>query len=253
MKRVMTSVVIGLALVGIALAQPDKFVDRLLQNRYPLNLKAGKLSGPALPVLQNALSGAQFVFIGEDHGISQIPAFAGAVCEMLGLQGFHTMAVETGPLAAQAIQPWIARDDGATQLIEFEKKYPETIAFYNFREELDLLSRCARSAQGGQFRLWGLDQELMGSSGLILTRILETHPDKPATDEVKRLLQKNDEAHAIALKSGNPGDTFMMTSSEADLTRLRELLRQEGNSAAHRWVDREPGHLFEEHDCRVCL
>jgi hypothetical protein len=90
------------------------------------------------------------------------------------------MAIETGPLAANELQQWITRASGRASLVDFEKKFPESIAFYNFQEEYDLLSHCARSAQGGKFQLWGLDQELMGSSGLILTRILETHPGKQA-------------------------------------------------------------------------
>ena len=233
MKRTIPGFVICLALAGIVAAQQaappqEKFVDRLLKNRYQLNVQDGKLSGPALPVLQSALSGAQFVLIGEDHGISQIPQFASAVCDLAGPQGFHTLAVEAGPLAAGELRRWIERDDGPAQLVEFEKKYPETIAFYNFQEEYDFLRHCARSAQGGKFQLWGLDQELMGASGLILTRILGTHPSKPAADEVQRLLQKNDEAHAAAVKSGSPGDTFMITSSEDDLNRVREMLRKPG-------------------------
>ena len=170
MKKTIPGFVICLALAGIAAARQsappqETFADRLLKNRYQLNLQHGKLSGPALPVLQSALSGAQFVLIGEDHGISQIPQFAGAVCEMVGPQGFHTLAVEAGPLAARELRPWIERDDGPAQLVEFEKKYPETIAFYNFQEEYDSLRHCARSAQGGKFQLWGLDHELMGDTG----------------------------------------------------------------------------------------
>ncbi len=238
------SVFISLALLTAAGAQqgsaaPDKdsFIDRLLKNRYELDLRDGKLAGPALPVLQDALSGTQFVLIGEDHGISEIPQFAGAVCEMVGPAGFNTMAIEVGPLAADALQPWITQADGSQRLIEFEKQYPETIAFYNFREEYDLLSRCAHSAPGGKFRLWGLDQELMGSSGLIFARILETHPAKAASDEVKRLLKKDDEAHAAALKSGSPADTFMMTSSEEELAGLRDLLRKNGNADSQSLID----------------
>jgi hypothetical protein len=224
-------------LTGGLAAQQDKFVDRLVQNRYQLNLEAGKLSGAALPVLQGALAGTQFVLIGEDHGISQIPQFAAALCEMLAPQGFHTLAIEVGPLAASAMQPWIAEAGGAKQLVEFEKEYPETIAFYNFREEYDFLSRCARSSSGNKLRLWGLDQELMGASGLILDRILDTHPGKQAAEETRRLLRKNDESHAAAVKSGNPGDTFMITSSEEDLTRLKDLLHKDGNAPGEALID----------------
>jgi hypothetical protein len=220
-----------------AVAQENKFSDRLLQNRYQLHFQEGRLSGTGLPVLQNALLGAQFVLIGEDHGISQIPQFAGAVCALVGPQGFHTMAIETGPLAANELQQWITRDTGRADLVDFEKKFPETIAFYNFQEEYDLLSHCARSAQGGTFQLWGLDQELMGSSGFILTRILETHPGKRAADEAQRLLQKNDQAHAAAIKSGSPGDIFMMAASDGELNALRDFLRTEGNSTSQVLID----------------
>jgi hypothetical protein len=228
-----------LVLIGLtpALAQENKFADRLLQNRYQLNFQDGRLLGTGLPVLQSALAGTQFVLIGEDHGISQIPQFAGAVCDLIGPQGFHTMAVETGPLAANQLQQWITRDIGRTNLIDFEKRFPESIAFYNFQEEYDLLSHCAHSAQGGKLHLWGLDQELMGSSGLILTGILETHPGNQATDETQRLLRKNDEAHAAAIKSGSPGDIFMMTASDGELNHLRDLLRLQGNAASQALID----------------
>jgi hypothetical protein len=244
MRRILMNGFISLALFTAAGAQqgaasPDKdsFIGRLLKNRYQLDIQDGKLAGPALPVLQDALSGTQFVLIGEDHGISEITHFAGAVCDMVGPAGFHTTAIEVGPLAADALQRWITQADGPQHLIEFEKKYPETIAFYNFREEYDLLSHCARSASGGTLHLWGLDQELMGSSGLILTRILETHPGEAASDEAKRLLKKDDEAHTAALQSGSPADTFMMTSSEAELTGLRDLLRKEGNADSQSLID----------------
>jgi hypothetical protein len=233
------SAILCCALLGLtpALAQENKFTDRLLQNRYELNFQEGRLSGTGLPVLQNALAGAQFVLIGEDHGISQIPQFAGAVCDLIGPQGFHTLAIETGPLAAAELQQWITHDSGRAKLVDFEKNFPETIAFYNFQEEYHLLSQCARSAQGRNFQLWGLDQELMGASGFILTRILETHPGQQAADEAKRLLQKNDEAHAAAVKSGSPGDIFMMTASDADLNHLRDLLRTEGNPTSQALID----------------
>jgi hypothetical protein len=188
--KIASCLLLTVILTGGLAAQQDKFVDRLVQNRYQLNLEAGKLSGAALPVLKGALAGTQFVLIGEDHGVSQIPQFAAALCEMLAPQGFNTLAIEVGPLAASAMHPWIAEADGAKQLVEFEKKYPESIAFYNFREEYDFLSRCARSSSGSKLRLWGLDQELMGPSGLILDRILDTPPGKQAVEETRPCFER---------------------------------------------------------------
>jgi hypothetical protein len=234
-----TAHILGLAVLALtpALAQENKFTDRLLQNRYQIDFQGGQFSGTGMPVLQSALASAQFVLIGEDHGISQIPQFTGAVCDLIGPEGFRTMAVETGPLAANELQRWIAADSSRSSLIGFETKFPETIAFYNFQEEYDLLSHCARAAQGGKFRLWGLDQELMGSSGLVLTRILETHPGRQAAAETRRLLQKNDDAHAAAVKSGSPGDIFMMTATDDELNKLKDLLRAEGNATSQALLD----------------
>src|SRR5580704_13366087 len=96
--------------IAPALAPENTFTDRLLQNRYQIAFQDARISGTGAPVLQNALSGAQFVLIGEDHGIAQIPQFVSAVCDLLAPQGFHTMAIETGPLAARALQPWITYD-----------------------------------------------------------------------------------------------------------------------------------------------
>ena len=237
-QRLTSSVLCLLALVLTpALAQENKFSDRLLQNRYQIDLQEGSLAGTGLPVLQKALAGAQFVLIGEDHGIAQIPQFAGAVCDLIGPQGFRTMAIETGPLAANELQQWITSDSGRASLVGFEKKFPETIAFYNYQEEYDLLTHCARGAQGPEFRLWGLDQELMGASGLILTRILETHPGKQAENAAQRLLQKNGAAHLAAVKSGSPGDIFMMTASDDELNNLRDLLRKEGNPTSQALIE----------------
>lgn len=209
-----------------------EFADRLNKNRYQLTVENGELSGGGLRVLKEAVDGAQFVLVGEDHGIAQIPAFYSGLCGLLGPAGFHNMAVETGPLAADMLSDWIVQADGRKRLAGFEQQYPETIAFYNWSEEYDLLSRCASLASGGQFRLWGLDQELMGSSRLILSRILEQHPGPEAVHEVQRLLQKNDDAHAAAVKSGSPGDMFMFAVTDEELAHVRDLLHKEGNSTS---------------------
>ena len=185
-----------------------------------------------MPVLKEVVDGAQFVLVGEDHGMAQIPAFYSGLCRILGPAGFHTMAVETGPLAADVLSEWIVQADGRKHLVDFEQQYPETIAFYNWSEEYNLLSRCASLASGGQFRLWGLDQELMGSSRLILLRILDQRPGPDATREVQRLLRKNDDAHAAAVKSGSPGDMFMFAVTDEELAHVRELLHKEGNSTS---------------------
>jgi erythromycin esterase-like protein len=122
-------VFVGTFCVADALGQQDKLLDSLTKNRTQLVLKDGKFTGTGAPVLEKALAESQFVLIGEEHGTEQVPAFASAVCNVVGPLGFHTMAVEAGPRAVAAMQPWIESKNGREQLAQFEKKFPDTIAF----------------------------------------------------------------------------------------------------------------------------
>jgi hypothetical protein len=237
LRSAVTFLLVGLHLwVVSAFAQESAFNQRLLKNRYALTLSDGNLGGTALPILRPALQGAQFVLVGEDHGIVQIPAIVGALCDQLMPAGFQTMALEVGPLAAQNLETWVQEPGGRGQMAAFEKKYPASIAFYNWSEEFDLLSHCAAKT-AGPLHLWGLDQELMGSSGWILTKILEQKPGPDAAREAQQLLQKNDEAYAAAAKSGNPGALFMMSVSDDELNGLRDLLQKEGNATSQALFD----------------
>lgn len=213
-------------------AQQDKFTDRLLKNRYELGVQQGTLLGNGAAVLKNAINDAQFVLIGEDHGIAQIPQFVGAVCDVLGPLGFHSMAMETGPLVGSELETWAQGPDGRNFVAEFVKKFPETIAFYDYEQEFAMLQQCARAARPAKFHLWGLDQELMGSSGFIFQQILGTHPGKEAEAAVKDLVRATTEARTNAAETGNPAQLFMMTADEAGLKKTAELLRKEGNARA---------------------
>jgi len=227
---------LALSWVALAPAQESTFNKRVLKNRYGLSLSGGNLDGSALSVLQPAVQDAQFVLVGEDHGIAQIPAIVGALCDRLMPAGFHTMALEVGPLAAHNLEAWVRDPGGRGRLAAFEKQYPANIAFYDWSEEFDLLSHCATKANG-PFHLWGLDQELMGSSGWILTKILEQNPGPNAARRARQILKKNDEAYAAAEKSGNPTELFMMSASDDELNGLRDVLRNEGNTTSQALFD----------------
>jgi len=244
LKKIAALICLALLEVIALFAQQNEFADLLVRNRYPLNVKDGRLSQSGAEVLAHALSGAQIVSIGEAHGTTQIPDFTAAVCGVLGPSGFHTIAIEAGSLVTRELQRWTHENDGRQRLIEFEKEFPDSIAFYNFQGENELLSHCAHSAQGGQFRLWGLDQEFFGTPSLILTRILETHPGKRAEAEARRLLERNNVARTKAEKTGSIGDLFMFSEMPDGFTRLKDLLRQEGNVVAQALMDK----LIESHE-----
>jgi hypothetical protein len=218
-------------------AQNTEFTETLKKNRESISVRDGKLAGPAAEVLRTALAEAQFVALGEDHGIRQIPEFAAALCAELAPHGFHHMGLEIGTYVAPELEKMARSADGAKQLAEFDKKYPETIAFYNWQEEFTMLQKCESAASPGHLTIWGLDQEFMGATGFLADKILATNPGPEAKAAMETLLKETIEAHATATKTGSPGDLFMMTAKQDELDRARDLLKKQGKPEAQKLFD----------------
>lgn len=220
-----------------ASAQNAEFSEALKKNRGAISVQDGKLAGPGADTLRAALAEAQFVALGEDHGIGQIPEFAAALCAELTPHGFHHMGLEIGPYVALDLENMARSADGASQLADFEKKYPETLAFYNWREEFGMLQKCESAALPGHMTLWGLDQEFMGATGFLVDKILATKPGPEATAALNTLVKEVNEARAAALKSGSPGELFMMTAKQEELEHVRDLLKKQGKPEAQKLFD----------------
>jgi hypothetical protein len=206
-------------------------LDRIAGLRYSLSVSGGRLAGTGAAVLVDATRGAHFVMVGEDHGTAEIPRFCDALFASLVPFGFQTAVVETGPLAAAQISRWIRSPQGEREFTTFERKYPGTTAFYGWSGEYAFL-RDAYIATGGKLRVWGIDQELMGSPGYILTLILATDPGPRTTRLARDLLALNNADYAAASTSGSPGDTFLMKTAPQQLTALEASLRLDGSTRA---------------------
>ena len=221
----------------------DRFTARLLQNRYPLAVRNGQLSGAGARVLQSAIAQSHFVLLGEEHGNTQTPAFWAAVCNAAGPERFHTMAVEEGPLVAAELERFARQPNGVEQLSVFTKTYPESINVSSAREEFDMLQRCARASQG-EFRVWGLNQEMFGTAGLILSRVLASGVGGEARPAILQLLQKNEEASRKAVQSGNVFEYFMFTADDKELASAAVLLQKDGSPDARSFF----ASLIESHE-----
>jgi hypothetical protein len=212
-------------------APADRFTAKLLQNRHALSVRRGQLSGAGAQVLQSAIAQSRFVLLGEYHGVAQTPEFWAAVCRAAGPEGFHTMAVEEGPLAAAELEGWARRPDGLAQFVAFEKKFPGSINVSSAREEFEMLQQCARAGQS-EFRLWGLNQEGLNAGGLILSRVLASRLGSQARPAMQQLLEKNDEWSRKALQSGRIFDSFMVAADDKELAAGAAVLQRDGSAEA---------------------
>ena len=169
-------------------AQQTALATLLQANRYQLTVQDGEMSGPGASFLKKELSEAQFVAIGEEHGTREVPQFVWATCRAMAQNGLDAMAIESGPLVTTQLQQWTAKNGGSIGLATFEKQYPDSIAFFNWQQEFDLLSHCQQATAPYILHLWGLDQEFLGSAKFILQQILETQPG-PQAEAIAQKLQ----------------------------------------------------------------
>ncbi len=207
---------------GTAAASP--LTDAIHKAASPLSVAGGKLAGPGADVLRPAITAAQFVMLGD--GIAQIPMLGGALCTELTPAGFHHLALEVGPSVAGELQGFSRAADGAARAAAFVKKYPETIAFYDWKEELAMLAACA------SYDLWGLDQELMGSPVYVLPKILATKPGPAAKAAIEGLVRDNAAARTAAAKTGDYAKLFLMSASQASLDAAKDALAKDGSPEA---------------------
>lgn len=134
-KRFLAYVVAIIALSPGASGQQSELAKQLIANRSEAHLENGRLAGKGAGVVKSAVDSSQFVLIGEEHGIKEIAQFISSLCDFTGPQGFHTLVVEIGPAAAALLNQWVTLDNRMQQVASFEKRFPDSIAFYNMREE----------------------------------------------------------------------------------------------------------------------
>jgi len=144
------------------------------------------------------------------------------------------MALEIGPEVAPDLERFARAVDGVKQLTEFLKKYPETVAFYDWQEEFAMLQQCQKATAPGHMTIWGLDQEFMGAGGFLLDKIQATNLGPEAKAATETLVKENNDAHAAAAKSGNPGDLLMMAAKQEELDRVRDLLKNQAKPEAQK-------------------
>src|SRR5271156_5794395 len=130
---------------GCADAQQVTLAKLLQANRYELTVQSGDMSGPGGRFLKKELAEVQFVAIGEEHGTREVPQFVWATCRAMAQTGLDAMAIEAGPLVTSHLQRWTSVKDGFSSLLSFEQRYPDSIAFFNWQQEFDLLSRCQQA------------------------------------------------------------------------------------------------------------
>src|SRR5436190_4312710 len=211
--------------------------EALAQVRYPLAIDShGQLTGEGGSKLKEAMAGARYIAVGEDHITHEIPKFVSALCDALA-PDLGALALEVGPRTLKIIDPILRSKDRAQGMHRFVGKYPNALAFLDTSDDNAATAHCQSAAHRRDFRLIGADQEFVNSTGALLDRALATPLNGKAKEALTALRQRDREAVAKALATGDPSSLLLFASKDEDWARAAEALHEGGNPEARGIID----------------
>jgi hypothetical protein len=215
------------ATLTLAFADPavadTAVLDKLKADRLAITLDKGTLSGPGAAALLQASRQAQYVLLGEDHGVAEIAQFSSAYFNALTPAGFTTLVTENGAVVTSALEEILKGTDALAAIARFNTTYPDSIAFYTMRQEAEMLAGFAVAA-GPRFEHWGIDQEFVGAAKYLITLMLAQPLNPAARAKLDALRQMDAVASQKAAATGNPLAYLMLSASTDELASLRPLL-----------------------------
>ena len=230
---------LALALVFIALltsatyADDDesnlKLTDAAREHRSRLDFDGKTFSGPALDRLLAAARDAQFLLIGEEHGIAENPMLAAQLFTTLVANGYEKLVIEVSPPMA-ALLDAATKDAGIEGLRDLYASPGGEPAFFGMREEAELIAAARGALPDATEVLWGVDYEVASDRPLI--RQLQSMQRPPATDQpLDALIAASDRAWARYEETGSPQYIFSFSGDSALVEAVRDAWPEPGEGA----------------------
>ncbi|MBK8229119.1 MAG: hypothetical protein IPK72_00760 [Candidatus Eisenbacteria bacterium] len=185
------------------------------------------ITGPGAAFLLERARKAEFVLIGEDHGIAEIPQFCAELAESLSAAGFTALAIECGSEAARAMGTLLREPDPSAAFRRFDQEYPWTFPFFNWAEEVELLERVHRSGMA----FWGLDQEFIFGTPYYFTRLSELAAGAEAKQLAEEYRERAREADREVVVRSDPSRIYLLSMTARDFERLERGFARESLEA----------------------
>lgn len=191
---------------------------------YDLDIRDQRLGGQGAELLLFEATRNDFLVMGTDPGVAEIPPLASAIFQHaynMGLRFTHFALPAAPPLAA-ALESR-ALDAAADELLPqlYRSRAPLFDAF-RYQEYTQLLMQVMETADVHEEVLWGLDALPPGAEGLVLARLAERiSPDDNKTQKMIQRWQKEAEKGLEKYQAqGDPSACLLFTMTEADFASL---------------------------------
>jgi len=141
---------------GSLLAQDSLLIETINTNTYDLKIENNRLSGSGAPLIQQAIEESQFLLVGEQHGIREVSEFTSALFSEATPYGYEHLCIETDPHAASKLEELAKKGDEA--MVDFLSEYPNSVPFYDAKEEFSFLQNAVKHSTQKDAVIWGVDQ-----------------------------------------------------------------------------------------------
>lgn len=195
------------ALAAIAATLSAAAAGPQTQAVHAMSIESGVLTGPGGELLLLDIPSAQFVLIGEDHGFADPPAIALALARAGRPHGLVNHVVEVGPLSDR----WagdILNEGGVDALAAALAGRPLALPFVSMREDAELAAYFRSKARRNSDVLWGVDQEFIGSTLILLERLSAIAPNA----EAKKLALDALAAERTAFAAGDQSAMLLLSA-----------------------------------------
>lgn len=205
-----------------ACAQDSTLTRLIRHNQYALQMSGSQMGGAGWEKLRADIQKSQFVLVGEDHGIAQIPLFTAAVAREVKPAIF---VAEVDPYVAQAVAQLVAQPGPATAYL---RRYPEALCFFDWAEEFELV----RTLRAQQVQLLGLDQVFITTSAPFYAQLAGLVKGKVAKSYFQRQSNRYQAQNQAFEKAGN--DDFVLAKQPQSAIDSLGLLTQQEDPAAQK-------------------
>lgn len=201
--------------------QYERLARSFRTSSYPLSLAGNALRGPGADFLRKKVANAQFVLIGEEHNVKQVPEFSAALFAMLHeCCGFNYLALESDPISAH-IASLPPLKENVELLRDYAAKFPNAFTFAT-DEELAMIASAEKASLAKTDSVWGLDQSFGVLHALEALRILPGVNGKSALFQELLADSQNQDSKRVV-----PDKHYMEMVKLEDLEKLRhEILPQ---------------------------
>lgn len=125
----------------------NKFPDSLIVKNV-FNYKNESFEGKGWDLIKKELTNSHVVFIGEQHGVAEVPLFTGKIADIIQPKA---LVVEIDPYTAAKLEKVAKNPAGYS---DYFKRKPYDFAFYSWQTEMNLIRKMTLS----NIQIWGVNE-----------------------------------------------------------------------------------------------